>query len=454
MAQHLGHASGGHGDGHRGRDCQTEEDLGKMNRKQFVILLMLVVALVAAGLWIHKRNQTSWKSAGKRIGQKLLADLPVNDLAQVVIRSGTNELSLARKEGTWRVRERSDYPANFDEIGSLLLKLADLKAVQTEEVGPSQLSRYQLLPPGRGANSGTLIAFKDQTGKTLKSLLVGKPHLHKAERSVAMEEFGDTGWPDGRYVTVDGGAKTVALVSDPLTQIEPKPERWLDRDFFKVAKTKAVFVEFQSATNSWKVTRDTENADWRLAEAGAGERLDSSKVPSLNYALSSPSFDDVLPPDTKPEQTGLDRPTVVTLETFDNFIYTLQIGAKTNDDYPLTVRVTANLAKERTPGKNEKPEDKDKLDKEFRENLKKSEEKLAQEQSYAKWIYLVPSWTLDSVLKERSQILEGKEVKKNEEPPASSASTNSVNGAGAPADVEVSRAAEPKSENEQPVELR
>jgi hypothetical protein len=107
----------------------------------------------------------------------------------------------------------------------------------------------------------------------------------------------------------------------------------------------------------------------------------------------------------KPEQTGLDKSTTIALETFDGFNYTVKVGAKTNDDYYLTVAVTANLPKERTPGKDEKPADKDKLDKEFKEQQKKLEDKVAQEKGFEKWTYLVSGWTVDSLLKERSQLL-------------------------------------------------
>jgi len=430
-----------------------------MNRRQFAVLLVLVALLGVAGLILYQQNQTSWQSSGQKLGQKLLGDFPVNDVAQIVIKSGTNELTLAKKEGTWRVRERSDYPANFSEISGLLLKLADLKVVQSEEVGPSQLGRYQLLPPGTGTNTATLVEFLDQKGKTLKTLLLGKTHLRKSERRSAMEDFGDTGWPDGRYVMVgragsplpaaaDGAQRsappTVALITDPLTQLEPKPEPWLDKDFFKVSKTKAVSVEFPATTNSWKVTRDTESAEWKLADAKADEKLDSSKVSGINYALSSPSFADVLRGGTNPEQTGLDKPTVITLQTFDNFTYTLKVGSKTNDDYALTVNVTASLPQERTPGKDEKAEDKDKLDKEFKVNQKKLEEKLTQEQAYAKWIYLVSSWTFDSLLKERTQILE----EKKEEPPESDASTNATTSAESPTNATPSQPDEAKPANE------
>ena len=83
----------------------------------------------------------------------------------IVIKGGTNELDLVRKDNLWRVKQRNDYPANFSEISGFLLKAADLKAVQTEEIGPSQLGRYKLLPPGPATNTAVLVELRDQSGK-------------------------------------------------------------------------------------------------------------------------------------------------------------------------------------------------------------------------------------------------------------------------------------------------
>jgi hypothetical protein len=83
------------------------------------------------------------------------------------------------------------------------------------------------------------------------------------------------------------------------------------------------------------------------------------------------------------------------------------------------VAVTAQLPKERTPGKDEKPEDKAKLDKEFKEQQKTLEDKLKQEQGYGKWVFQVSNWTVDSLLKDRAQLLvEKKEEKKDDKPDA------------------------------------
>jgi hypothetical protein len=378
----------------------------------------VVVVLGVAGWLQYQHTRTSWETDSKAIGQKLLGDLPVNDVAAIFIKSATNELTLARKDNLWRVKERNDYPANYTEISGFLLKAQDLKVTQTEEVGKSQLGRYKLLPPGEGTNSATLVELRDRNGKTIRSLLLGKPHKHKPPqgRPSEMGDMEDEGWPDGRYVMVGAAAKTVSLISDPLGNMEVNPSQWLNKDFFKVEKVRSIAVNYPVATNSWKVTRDSETGDWKLAEAKPGEKLDSSKTSSFSSALSSPSFSDVAT-SVKPEALGLDKPTLVTLTTFDDFTYALKVGQKTNDIIPLTLAVSAQLPKERTPGKDEKPDEKTRLDKDFKDKEKKLEDKLAQEKSYEGWIYLVSSWNLDSVLKDRAELLaEKKEQPKKEEP--------------------------------------
>jgi hypothetical protein len=86
------------------------------------------------------------------------------------------------------------------------------------------------------------------------------------------------------------------------------------------------------------------------------------------------------------------------------------------------VSVAAQIPKERTAGKDEKPDQKAKLDKEFKDKEQKLEDKLAQEQGYGKWIYLVSSWTVDSLMKQRHELLAEKKVEaKKEEKTASAA---------------------------------
>ncbi len=385
-----------------------------MNKKQFLILVVLVVVLGAWGLSRWRSQSSAFSGGGGVAGQKLLGEFDVNSVAQLAIQRGTNELLLAKKEDTWRVAQRSDYPANFGEISTFLLKLKGLKIVQTEQVGPSLLPRLELA--ASGTNVPTVVEFRDASGKALKTLTLGKTLMDNSQAGAGMDEFGGGGYPKGRYVQVSGMTDSVAVISDALTDVSPDASHWLNKNFIKVEKPKLIAVTFPEATNSWTLTRETEAGEWKLVAAQAEEKLDSGKSVGVTSPFSSPTLNDVAL-GLAPEQAGLDKPTVIKISTFDGFDYTVNVGAKTNENYLLTVAVTGNFPKERPAGADEKPEDKAKADKEFADKLKAQQEKLATEAAFGKWTFQVASWTVEPLLKKRSELLEDKPAPTESETP-------------------------------------
>ena len=384
-----------------------------MNRKQLLIVLGVGLVLGGIGLYLNQQKSASYSRNSRLTTDKLLGDFPINDIALVTIRQSTNEVNLVKAD-VWSVKERDNYSASSGDIIELARKLWDLRPAQSQKIGESQLGRMELLPPDKGGtNSATLVELKGKDGKAIRSILLGKKSMRAGGGD---DQFGGGGFPNGRWVYLPDKPGTTYLVTEAFAEIEPKPERWLNKDFFKVEKIKSIAVTFAEATNSWKLTRETEAGEWKLADAKPEEKLDSAKTSSFSYALSQPSFTDVAI-GLSPADAGLDKPTTAVLETFDGFTYTVHAGAKTNDNVYLTVAVAADLPKERTPGKDEKPEDKDRLDKEFKDQQKKLEEKLMAEKKLGKSTYLVSNWTVESMLKERSTLMaEKKEAEKKEEP--------------------------------------
>jgi hypothetical protein len=373
-------------------------------------------------LYLFKQNTASWESSSGGTTDKLLGEFPMNDVAQITVRQDTNTLNLAKDSEAWKVKDRYNYPANFSEIHELLRKLWELKGVQKVKLGPSQLGRLQLLPPDKGTNGGTLVEFKDKNGKTLASLLLGKKHLRQqAESNPMMGEMG--GYPDGRFVLVpvnnSSTTPDVWVVTESFNNLEPKPEPWLNREFVKIEKIKSVSVVFTNATNNWTLERETETGEMKLADKKDGEDLDTSKIYGVNNLFSSVNISDVVAPTADPKSLGLDQPISATINTFDHFTYQVQIGSKTNDDnYPVHVTVSADLPKERTPGKDEKAEDKAKLDKEFKEKTEKLQEKLKNEKAFEKWTFLLPKYTVDALLKPRPELLAVKKEEPKKDPGA------------------------------------
>ncbi len=414
-----------------------------MKGKQLFILLVL--AAVAGGAWylLAQRNRSAWSDTGGSGGK--VVEFPINEVARLKIKSSAGEVNLVKKADVWTVMERGDYPASFEQVGGLLRKLWELKTVQEVKAGASQMPRLELEEPGKGEKTGTLVEFIGADDKTFAGLLLGKKHVRKLQGGA---EMGGGELPAGRYVKTVGQPK-VSLVSDALDEVESKPESWLLKDFVKIDGPKSIAVIGQTDAQKWSVTRESATAEWKLADAKPDEKVDSGKTFALGTLFSSPTFVDVFAPDAKPEETGFDKPTTATIETFDGFRYELKIGKAKGENYPVLVTVSATLAKERPPGKDEKEEDKKKLDEEFKTKLKKQEEKLTAEQKLASRAYLVEKSAVEPLLKNRIELLAEKPAEPaaaaapapGAGPPAASATTPPVSVPVAPAD---KKPAEPK----------
>jgi hypothetical protein len=371
-----------------------------MKGKQLVILLVLGVVLGGAWFITSKRNKASWSESGAGGGK--IVDFPINDVAQVVIKTAGEELNLVKKADAWTVKERADYPASFEQVSGLIRKVWELKPVQDVKIGASQLPRLELVEPGKGDKSGTLVQFLGADGKALSAVLVGKKHLRKSDGGEM--DFGggggDGGLPVGRYVKTADGSK-VSLVSETLDEIDPKPERWLAKDFIKIEGPKSIAV---SGPQTWSVSRESVSGEWKLADAKPEEKLDAGKTSALGSILASASINDVLAPDAKLE----DPTTTAVIETFDGFRYELKIGKANAENHPVLVNVSGNFPKERTPGKDEKPEDKTRLDGEFVLKQKQLEEKLAKEKKLEGRAYLVAKYAVEPLLKDRAALFPDK----------------------------------------------
>jgi hypothetical protein len=412
-----------------------------MNRKQVVSLIIAVVVIGGAGLLVYKNKNKSWEASGGQLGGKVVKNFPMNDVEHIKIKQYAGEVNLAKKNDTWVVQERNGYPANFGNISDLLKKVWELKVAQPVRVGEKQLARLELTAPEKGTNAGTLVEFKEKGGKTAAALLLGKKQM---KESAGNSPYGGGSWPNGRFIMVGNDPKTVAVVSEAFSNIEPKPEEWIEKEFFKIENHKSIAVTSPTPSNNWAVVKETPTNEWKLADAKANEQLDTGKASGVTSALAYPSFDDIATNAT-PEQTGLDKPTVAKIETFDGFRYDVKVGKKLADkeDHFMQIAVNANFPKERTPGKDEKPEDKEKLDKEFKEKLAKQEEKLKTEKAFEQWVYVVPKYTLDPLLKGRQELL--KEEPKKEEEAKTPSSTESKPPPTNPGETLVPKIAEPSA---------
>jgi hypothetical protein len=355
-----------------------------MNRNQFLMVLLALAIVGGAGLVLIHRNQQGWMGHEAKAGDPVLPGFPINNVAVIHVQGNGQDFNVIHTNDVWRVQERDDYPADFALIRDFLFKIRDLKVVQSDLIGPSELARLDLDAPGPATNSATLLGFKDQHGKLLASLLVGKRHFRPRNDS---EPPGLHGLFDGRYILLPGDADNALLVSDELAAASPDPGSWLSQDFFKAEDIKYISVTWPKTDDSWEISRPDDSSPWTLSNPRPGETLNSRAASDISEILAFPTFDDVTRK-TPALMTshGLDKPIVITALT-DHFAYTLKVGhIEPNGDYPVTVNVQGNIS-------NTAPDSAD------------LRAKLAKEQALAPWIYDAGTW-ISRVLRERTALAE------------------------------------------------
>ncbi len=91
--------------------------------------------------------------------------------------------------------------------------------------------------------------------------------------------------------------------------------------------------------------------------------------------------------------------------TEDGFTYVLKVGKEMDEHYPLTVVVSASIPTTRASTKEEKAEEKTKLDKEFQTKREALEKKLAKEQGFEGRLFLIAKFSVEQLEKNRADLL-------------------------------------------------
>jgi len=218
--------------------------------------------------------------------------------------------------------------------------------------------------------------------------------------------FGGGNFPDRRFIMLNGNRETIAVVNQTFSNATPTPNDWLDKDFFKIEKPNSIAVTYgdPESTNSWRIAKEDVNGteEWILAGAKKGEKLDTTAAPISPF--SSPSFNDIA---DKQQAASLDaNATKIEVGTSDGLHYIFTVSQKdANDDYALRMDVNASFPEKRTPAADEKPEDKEQLDKDWAEAQAKLKTKLETEKKFTKWAFQVEGYTVDPLLKKRGELL-------------------------------------------------
>ena len=392
-----------------------------MNKRQVIILWVIAIALGGAVATLKLTQKDTSKSATNRTpGQTLFESFPAADISTVEIQGASESVTLTKKDGKWTVADRDAYPAKSSSVNDFLRTLSELKVTRGMEAGPSFAPRFGMdESAAKPEDRGLTATFKDASGKELAKISLGK----NIESGADAGPMGGA-MSVGRYIRNHADESGFYAISEMFPSVSAEATRWLSDDFISPEKIKSITLSQKDKDEAaWKLTRDTEEAEFKLDGAAGSEVLDTDATSPFKSLFSYARFEDVVPADKIAERAATEGKRTAVIETFEGFTYNITLTPEkgADDKQLMTVSVTADLPKERKKEEGEKPEDAKTKDEAFTTRLKSLTEKLDKEQALAGRTFEVSKSTVDPLLKERDQL-----VKKATPPPAAGTNSGAV----------------------------
>jgi len=377
--------------------------------KKSVLLLLVLAALIGVAVWSKNQKDARLSEIARR-GVKnrelLVPDLKVNAIKKVTVADKENTTTLTEGAEGWVVNERNNYPADFEKLSKAIMALREMKIGGKQIIGRGAWADENVLEPAEGVTEGvgTLVKLTDEKGAAVAELILG------GDVSASGGNSPQFGAPSQRLVRIPADEDSLWMIGGNLGEFQPKPEEWLDKSFVSVQKLKSLEVTPVDKAEAWSVSRLSEvEPEYRLADAKEGEDLDETKL-ALNTLLTTATFNDVK---TKAEVGDLFKEaSKAKITTFEGFTYEFEVAKESKDGadkYFATVEVKADYPKERKAEKEEKEEDKARLDEEFNAELARLNEKLEKEQKLKGWVFEVAEYAINNLTKNRSEIVKAAE---------------------------------------------
>ncbi len=291
--------------------------------KPRTLAILGILTAAAAGLAAWQLNRQQGRAADASAHGPLIPGLAdkVNDAASVKVTRGTTSFTVTRREdGTWGITERGGYAAKFETVKAAVVGIAGLTIQEARTGNPANYEKIGVEDPTKEGATSTLVTIADGTGKTLASVILGKPKTSTGFNA-----------PPDFYARREGEVQSWLVRptrGGERLDIRADANDWIDRAIVQLARdrVKSVTITHTSDGERVDIVKDKkEDTIFRLVDMPAGREL---KFPTsgdaVAGALSSLNLDDVKPAaeitfDAAPQETP---PNVSTAEyrTWDGLV--------------------------------------------------------------------------------------------------------------------------------------
>lgn len=250
-------------------------------RSRNLIILAVVVAALAAYIFIHERHQMTSDERRER-ADKVFPELEQDSINGLEIRNTHGSFRLAKEAGEWRLVEPIDFPANTSAVSGLIRSIENLEADRTLSTDEVELAAYGLDDPKLA------IALSAEDGSEF-TLAVGDEAALGSNRAMRR---GD------EAAILLGSAWWVSDLDKPL-------EDWRSRDVAKLTADEVASLLLVAGGDRVRVTRT--NGVFTLDEP-IEDLADQDHVRNLLTDLNALRIEEFVDDSTDPEDLGLGLP--------------------------------------------------------------------------------------------------------------------------------------------------
>jgi hypothetical protein len=414
-----------------------------MNTRSLYLLAgaTAVVAVVAAVTLHHGESAVKGTPGAGTLFPALAGS--INDAATIELKKQDGVTTLRRSSEGWGLAEKSGYPVEMESIRKLLIGLKDLSANEARTEDPRLYSKLGVEEPDVQGSTSTLVTVKDEGGKELAGLIVGKEHASKS-------------FTGGHQVYVRKPGEARSWLASGDLGLKEKGADWLDKKILEIKRERIRAAEIRHADGEVVVVdRDKpETKDFTLHDVPEGKELSYPSAPtSVADALGYLNLEDVVPADSMDMKEGTSCTSK--FSCFDGLTITVTtktVGDKTfarfEASYEKPPEAAGPLPPSATPGAPDAPGADNKTDEaapdaplgsvpeaEGAKATEKPKTKTAEEVGkevaelngrLSKWVYQIPSYNKSSIEKRKSELLKP--------PPAEPPSPESSSGQQIPED--------------------
>jgi hypothetical protein len=367
-----------------------------MKAKYILIMLVVAAGLVAMAVVSSHKGR---KTIPDAIGKPLLPEFDASRVSTIRITTADASATIRLDNDKWSVVEKHGYPADVQKLGNAITSLKSAKIRDVPRLSEAKREELGVVAPPAGNAKSASLTFSDAQGQSLATLLLGKEHMQNAKAGPG--GFGGS-YPDGRYVSNDGG-KTIVLANEALGYLSSQPLNWIEKNLLNLDASDLARVILQ-ATNATplELTASKDGTTLELVSLGEDEMLDTTELSTVRNALSYFDLKDIASPELSDDDMGLTDAATYTAETTKGIAYTVTLGGQAEGDNRYIRFAAGTIPTGADPGAIEGDSDDSDV-------ATIQEEVNALNAKLSPWTFIIAGYKADAMMKTRQDLVNPKE---------------------------------------------